>query len=132
PETTLPTESGPNVAAFGPPGGQNDLVSSATGAAGALAGWAFSSISSRLAASDLSTKMATASLSSNPPSPMPGAFSPARSSSPSVQTPTVSAPVKKAPTTSAPSRSTKGKGMALGSKLGTKGKLGNGHADLMA
>ncbi|PVF93690.1 hypothetical protein CPB86DRAFT_89786 [Serendipita vermifera] len=86
-----------------------------------------------LAASDLSTKMASATLSSNPPSPMPGSFSPVSSSTPRAQTPTPPAPsAKNASTTSTPSRSTKGKGMALGSKLGTKGKLGNGHADLMA
>jgi SCY1-like protein 1 len=64
---------------------------------------------------------------------MPGAFTPTGSGSSPVQTPPVLAPpTKKAPTKSAPTRAPKGKGMALGSKLGTKGKLAGGHADLMA
>lgn len=49
-------------------GGQ--VISSAGGAAGALAGWAFASINKQLATSDLQTEMATSP-------PLPGAFSPA-------------------------------------------------------
>ena len=49
PETALLPDGGPaNGVTFASSSGQGDLVSSAAGAAGALASWAFSSVSSRV------------------------------------------------------------------------------------
>ncbi|EJD37516.1 ARM repeat-containing protein [Auricularia subglabra TFB-10046 SS5] len=88
PETVLQPEGAPAVGATayssGPSTTSEALVNSATGAAGALAGWAISSLGKKLAAGDLVSAMETASaLVASPPldRPMSAPPPPASSSS---------------------------------------------------
>ncbi|KAI5116981.1 hypothetical protein M0805_001592 [Coniferiporia weirii] len=107
PETAMNANGQPNVV-LPITGTQNALVNSAAGAAGALAGWAMSSISKKLAPGDLQSTMASGVPTERPtsaPSPLNGSGSgPSLLSNPTLSSPAV-------PTTS----SGKSKGMQLGS-----------------
>ncbi|KAI0093158.1 ARM repeat-containing protein [Irpex rosettiformis] len=62
PETANPEGENPILASLSPPTpGQSTLVNSAAGAAGALAGWAISSIGKKLTTSDLQSTMSSVS-----------------------------------------------------------------------
>jgi SCY1-like protein 1 len=89
-------------------GGQ--VISSAGGAAGALAGWAFASINKQLATSDLQTEMATSP-------PLPGAFSPANP----IARPSSTSSAPAVPSASRPKGTPSSSGMKLSSGSRTLG-----------
>ncbi|KAI0071715.1 hypothetical protein K474DRAFT_1775986 [Panus rudis PR-1116 ss-1] len=101
--------------------GQNTLVSSAAGAAGALAGWAFSSLGKKLTAGDLQSTMGTTPNGSTPDRPT--SAPPPTSSLTSNGTPNVNSSFASpaASTLSSPDIVSTTRSLTLGSSSKTKG-----------